>query len=71
VTTPAEPLDRETLVPGQRYRITLDDCCVEGWFEGVFVEIVRDSEGDPDGLRFDTGVVGPWWSSSWEVHACE
>ncbi len=61
------------LIPGVRYRVTFGDCCIEGWFDGRFIEVVTcdDDEpfGDPefDGARFDTGQIGPGWSVKWVV----
>ncbi|MDZ4263785.1 MAG: hypothetical protein U1B30_15820 [Pseudomonadota bacterium] len=57
---------RLALVPGKRYRVTFEDCCVNGEFTGVFLRWEEDGEahqpadeGDVYGHRaiFDTGSV--------------
>jgi hypothetical protein len=70
-TTPAATADVEipdrfrALVPGRRYRVTLDDCCVEGHFDAVFVgfDVHDTATGSPflAGLSFDTAIIGPAW----------
>lgn len=63
------------LVPGRRYRVTLDDCCIEGHFDAVFVKVhlTREADGTPfcQGLIFDTAVIGPNWGSfeAFEINA--
>jgi len=60
----------EELEVGQRYRVTFDDCCVRGWFEGTFVELRYDTEervrDNLDEVAFDNGVIGPNWGS-WTI----
>ena len=34
------------LVPGQRYRIFFEDCCIQGSFEARFVGVDVDVDGD-------------------------
>lgn len=62
--------DRSELVPGQRYKITLFGCCVEGELEGVFVDWILDDEGEIDTLKFDIGTIRPAWGH-WETTEIE
>ena len=53
---------RHTLTPGRRYSISLEDCCIEGQLEGVFLGRVIDvEEGMVTDYRFDFGTLGPDW----------
>lgn len=54
-------VDVTKLVPGTRYRIELDDCCIEGEVTGVFSYYDLDEGGDPDAAVFDFGRIGPMW----------
>lgn len=54
------------LVPGTRYRITLDDCCIRGTLTGTFKSYILDEDGDSDEAVFDIGTIGPMWGS-WTV----
>ncbi len=59
-------------IVGNRYRVVMDDCCVEGWFEGAYVgpEFKPDPiDGEPYqvGLRFSSAVIGPVDSSAWHL----
>jgi hypothetical protein len=57
------------LVPGATYRVTFNDCCVSGWFVGVFRQLTWDGEPDPTdrsgwhSAEFDTGGVGQGWAN--------
>lgn len=53
------------LVVGRKYRVEMDDCCVQGWFAGTLQEVVLN-EGDPYELLFDTGRIGPKWGK-WTI----
>lgn len=62
------------LVPGKRYRVEFDDCCVRGAFEGRFlewaqeqVELGHDLEDAAHYIdaRFDFGYVTGWaWTAT-------
>jgi len=54
------------LTPGVRYRITLDDCCIQATLTGVFERFILDEDGDPDEAVFDIGTIGPMWGQ-WEA----
>ncbi len=56
------------MVVGKRYRIRLNDCCVEGSFFGVFQRWDRVDAGDDsyDEAVFDIGVIKPRWGQ-WSV----
>lgn len=64
---PEMPERFRALVPGRRYRVTLDDCCLQGWFVGTFERfaVSPDLDGTPfvDGLVFDVGQIGPDWGA--------
>lgn len=47
-TIAQEPTDRYRLVPGKRYRISLEDCCVLGWLTDTFVGYGRVAENPED-----------------------
>lgn len=49
----------DALVAGQRYRVSFQDCCAYGWFEGVFVD------QDEDEVRFDCGRYAKWSGQMW------
>lgn len=54
------------LVPGRRYRIDFDDCCVQGHLHAVYlapVEYPADEGGGLCGYRFDIGVLEPAWGT--------
>lgn len=67
----------DELVVGRRYRVTLDDCCVRGHFDGRFVEIrhVPDSPTDPtpfpDAIVFDVGEISPVEWGQWQIDPIE
>jgi hypothetical protein len=50
----------EDLVPGQRYRIKLDDCCIEGEITGTF--LCREDERGCEYFTavFDFGRLTTW-----------
>ncbi len=58
------------LEPGKRYKITFDDCCVQGELVGTFLRWDKDAEGEsPDELIyyrafFNFGEIEGW---AWEV----
>lgn len=59
-----EPAARQALEPGKRYRIVLEDCCIQGELQGTFLERVpheEDSKVYETSYRFDIGVIGPCW----------
>lgn len=49
-------MDQYEVVQGRRYRVQMQDCCVEGEFTAVLAELVGDDFG-PDEMKFDNGVV--------------
>jgi len=55
----------EDLIPGKRYEITLEDCCIQGTLFGTFLH--PNAFQDEDGFiydweyHFDIGVLGPCW----------
>jgi hypothetical protein len=53
------------LVPGKRYRVSFNDCCANGWFEGIF------TGGDPDveNFTFDCGEIAPMGGQTWITNA--
>lgn len=53
--------DLSTLVPGRRYKVHLDDCCIDGWFIDTYVGPTRDVDGDVDGWAFAAAWIGPPW----------
>lgn len=67
------------LVPGVRYRVALEDCCVQGHFTAVFVGFRQDRTGPTDATRgpasaddfdrlvFEGAEVGPDWSRQWTL----
>lgn len=63
---PAVETDRTELVPGRRYEVEIDDCCVQltlaGTFED-FTEFPAEEGGGVDGYRFDFGVLEPAWGA--------
>lgn len=65
-TVEAEVPERfRDLVPGRRYRVTMDDCCVQGYFEAMYLgldwSIDIDGSRFLEGLLFDTAKIGPDW----------
>lgn len=52
----------EDLVPGRRYKVTLGDCCIEGFFVSTFERIILDDEGQPKRAVFTDAEVEPRWS---------
>ena len=59
-----EDARRKGLVPGARYRITIEDCCVEATLVGTFLRTEWD-DGEPSYV-FDIGTIGPHWGR-WET----
>lgn len=67
-------LDKLKLIPGQRYLITMNDCCVQGRLLAVFVGYSYYEEEDedeapldtPEAAVFDVAIIGPIWGR-WEV----
>jgi hypothetical protein len=61
-------LDPRDLIPGRRYRVEVQDCCVRAWFEAVFVR----PQGDPDlpVLVFDAAELDTSTRGGWGVYAC-
>lgn len=60
MTEPQTSLTAEELQPGHLYRVEFDDCCVQGFFVGTFVEIrMVDAAGKPypDAVVFDCGEI--------------
>lgn len=63
------------LMAGRCYRVEFDDCCVQGFFIGRFVEIryVPNDPNDPasepfaDAVVFDTGEIAPVDWGQWTV----
>lgn len=53
------------LVPGKRYRITIEDCCVGAEMYGTFLHIHYDSDeyDDVRDYHFDIGIIGPDWGA--------
>jgi hypothetical protein len=63
---PVRVVNPDECVPGRRYEIELDDCCIQGELEATFVEFVLyepPDAPDPCGLRFDIGTLEPMWGS--------
>ena len=61
------------LQAGKHYRITLDDCCIQGEFEATFLRWKPSNDGsvEYDRAVFDNGVeIGPAWGE-WEVELLE
>jgi hypothetical protein len=56
-----EPTPVGKLVPGTRYRLDLDDCCVQGSLVATFSYYNLDEDGDPEEAVFDIGTMGPMW----------
>ncbi len=54
--------------PGMRYRITFEDCCVQGDLVGTF-QGWEDEDGEHNRAIFDFGKIGPCgsWYGAWEV----
>jgi hypothetical protein len=55
--------DWSELTPGVRYRVELDDCCVKGWFEAIFVRLELNPD-DPDLIEaavFDRARIEQDW----------
>jgi hypothetical protein len=55
--------DWAELIPGARYRVELDDCCVKGWFEATFEKLEVNPE-DPDLIEaavFDRARIEQDW----------
>jgi len=50
------------LIPGKRYKITLDDCCIQGELVGTFLKY----DADQDRAFFYFGYIGPDWGA-WTV----
>ncbi len=53
--------DERDLIPGTRYKVSFNDCCVGGHFTGVFERLVVDDEGHIESAVFDTGETSPPW----------
>lgn len=51
---------RLALVPGVRYALELEDCCIQGNLSAVFLRYELD-EGEPYKAVFDIGTIGPMW----------
>ncbi len=51
--------EKKALKPGVKYKITMDDCCIEGEIYGVFVEWDLESRE----AVFDIGRIGPEWGA--------
>lgn len=49
------------LQPGQRYRVTMDDCCVEGWFNATFLHHEGEEDDPKAYAAFDTAHLGTSW----------
>jgi hypothetical protein len=58
------------LVPGNRYRIEMDDCCIQAIVTGVFERYELDEDQEPDVAVFDFGTVEPMWGQ-WEAFDVE
>jgi len=56
-----EPTPVDKLVPGTRYRLDLEDCCVQGTLVATFSYYKLDEDGDPHEAVFDIGTMGPMW----------
>jgi len=52
-------VDERQLAPGQKYKITLTDCCIEGEIIGTF----RTFDNKEDLYVFDIGKIGPGWGA--------
>lgn len=59
-------VDNDKLVPGVRYLIDMQDCCIQGEITGVFERYELDEDGDPDVAVFDFGRIGPMWGQ-WDA----
>lgn len=67
-------MEKLQMEAGKRYRIILDDCCIEGHVEGVFIrykldDFYDDNKEDQTAYAdaiFDIGVIGPMWGQ-WTV----
>jgi len=55
------PTVESDLEIGKTYKVSFDDCCITGWFVGIFIA----SEG-PGKLKFSTGKV-EGYIVIWEV----
>lgn len=63
---PVRVVEPPECVPGRRYEIQLDDCCIQGYLEATFLEFVLYEPPDPPdpcGLRFDIGTIEPMWGA--------
>lgn len=65
---PAVPaLTAADLIPGHLYRVEFQDCCVNGFFVGTFIEIRMIDEDDgpyQDAVVFDCGEIN---NTAWTV----
>jgi len=62
----AEP--HKGLIPGEVYKIRLDDCCIEGELRGRFLgwdfgDDNEEQEYDRADALFDIGRIGPGWGA--------
>jgi len=58
--------ERVQLVPGELYRVSFDDCCVEGEFVARFVRYEYE-DGEQTYVIFEHGTrIGPMWGA-WKV----
>jgi len=70
MSEPVTALTAHDLTPGHIYRVEFDDCCVQGHFIGVFIEIrVIDDQGAPfeDAIVFDSGELQPVDWGQWTI----
>ena len=64
-------MNKTDMVPGKMYRITMEDCCIQGVIFGTFIQWITEDEEGPfeEGeniAKFDIGHIGPAWGA-WKV----
>ena len=50
--------DTRKLIVGQKYRIALDDCCIQG---EITMGMFQRFDAEEDKYIFDAGRIGPGW----------
>lgn len=58
-------MDKDQMIPGKRYLISLSDCCIRGDLIGTFLRW-NEEGGEKDEAVFDIGTIGPMWGQ-WEI----
>ncbi len=57
---------RRGLVPGRRYTIHVEDCCVEGDLVGTFLGLGEEENGEFFCAVFDFGTLD-WSGAVWRI----